>query len=546
MATFVADEEVRTEPDVTSATMIKDTSLLAEHSTGFNRTVVLYTTLASAGETELLELLNNARAIAQSSVRQETIFAIAGRFTAIDPRRAMEVVNELPIAERDPFLAAIITEWSVTDLDSAVEAITHLERDLRLTALESIVKVRDDLPAAALRAIARKLGHPEYFAYLASHSKSTELADNPIAAWSVIVQDGLDDKSQFESLILVAEAAIEQQGLDALFRLREPFADEIDYNEKYFPRIKIFRQVVDALVKNDPRKTWAYIESGSSQLLNETVGQTNLRNQDVTSQRDRAFMTDTVQQLLLKSWAIMDPVMVIDRIEQIPFHLQPLACERALAELARTEPERAIEIIPTLKHLGAAKTGTLDRIIENWAADDPSKALDWILSSIHVEQDSREELIKSALYELVLKDPKQAMRAAAAEPNSARLEAFVLTELARFNLDTAFELLSKVSEPARYISTIWLAREAIKQGDTDRALELVLQFEESSNEEVNWFMFFLDWSSENPVQLFERLDDFPPELRYEGAHALDYNSEPELTQEQLDYVRTIYKRRTYE
>lgn len=543
---LVADEEASVRVKTSSTDMKKDIPLLVEHSIAFNRTVDLYIALANAGEKELLDLLSYSRDIEHSSVKNETLFAIAGRLTVIDPQKAMDVAVELPVTERDPFVKAIITEWSVTDLDSVVDATASLDRDLRLTVLETIASVRDDLPSQELQAIASELGHPEYVAHLESSSTAIELANDVSTAWRVLVEDGLDDELQLQDMILVAEAAIEQQGLDALFRLREPFADVIDYNEEYFPRIKAFRLVTEALVRNNPQDTWAYIENGSPQLLDEVSDHTNLQAQSEISPRDRAFMTDTVQQLLLKSWAAMDPATVLDRMEQIPFHLQPLACELALAELARTEAERAIELIPALKHLGAAKSSTLRQIVANWAKNNPSEALDWVITTEHTEQDSREDLIRISLYELVLEDPERAMKIAAAEPDSARLEAFVLSELARSDLDAAFEMLPKVSDPARRTSTHWLADRAIEQGEVDRALELFLEYEESSKEEVSWFSFFLDWCRANPVQLFERLDDFPPKLRYEAAHALDYYSEPELTQEQLDYVGTIYKRPTYE
>ncbi|MYD45949.1 MAG: hypothetical protein F4W92_06325 [Gammaproteobacteria bacterium] len=537
---LVSDEDTSVRAEVNSTGMKKNIPLLSEHSNAFNRTVDLYTNLASAGEKELLELLNDSRDIAHSSVKKETLFAIAGRFTEIDPERAVEVAIELRVTERDPFLQAVITEWSVTDLDSVVKTAANFDRDLRLTILETIANVRDDLPSKTLHEIASELGHSGYLTHLESSTQAIEIADDPNAAWRVLVQDGLDDELQLEELILMAEAAIEQQGLDALFRLREPFADEIDYNEEYFPRIKIFRLVTEALVKNNPQDTWAYIENGSPQLFDEASDHTNIEDQSEISQRDRAFMTDTVQQLLLKSWAAMDPATVIDRMEQIPFHLQPLACERALAELARTEAERVIDLIPSLTHLGSAKSSTLRLIVEKWATDDPSGALDWVMSSEHVEQDSREDLIRISLYELVLEDPKHALEVAAAEPDSARLEAFVIDELALADLDRAIELLSSVSKPARHLSTIWVADQAIEQGEVDRAMELMRQLEESSEEEVRWGSLIRTWSRANPVQLFERLDELPQELRVEAARELGSRWTPELTQEQVDYVRTLY------
>ena len=84
-------------------------------------------------------------------------------------------------------------------------------------------------------------------------------------------------------------------------------------------------------------------------------------------------MTDVVQQLLIQSWAVVDPAAVIDKIEQVPYHLQPLACEQALGELARTDPERSIALIQTLKHLGAGKHRALRGVVKKWSETRPKR-----------------------------------------------------------------------------------------------------------------------------------------------------------------------------
>ena len=201
-------------------------------------------------------------------------------------------------------------------------------------------------------------------------------------------------------------------------------------------------------------------------------------------------MTNVVQRLLLESWAIVDPASVIDRIEQLPHHLQSLACEQALPELARTEPERTVELVQTLKNLGAGQSRTLRLIGTQWSSVDPSSAIEWVLSSPDIESESLEDVLKPALYSLVIENPIRALEIAAQQPNSSRLEAFVISELALSDLDKAIELLPSVSQPARHLSTLWVADNAIELGDVDRALELVIKLEESSEEKIYWSSFF--------------------------------------------------------
>lgn len=527
------------------SSVVSDESIqiLADYGDPFNRNVVLYTNLLSAEETELYRLLDDARNIEHISVRRETLFAIAGRLADINPNAALRVAIERDATERVPLIEGIISEWSVKDLDSAIEATKTLDRDLRLAVLKTIAKVRDDLSTVNLRAIARALGHPDHEAHMENESEISKLGGDPIAAWRILVNDGLDNASQLDNLIVVAEMAIEQMGLDALFHLRASFASDIEYNEMYFRTNGLFGEVVDALVSNHAQSTWEYIQSGFSEAVHQRT-QSEQSEFTSVSERNHAFMTDVVQQLLLKSWAVVDPKTVIDRIEQVPYHLQPLACERALGELAKTEPERAVELIPILKRLGSGKPSTIYRIIEQWSLTDSSNALTWVQSSPEVEEDSRKDLVRLVLYSLVLQDPIKALEVASAQTNFTRLEALVIRELALNDLDTAIELLPNVSRTARRLSTLWAADIAIEQGEVDQALKLVQAFDESSDEEVSWFTFFLTWSDENPIQLFERLDDFPPKLKYAAAHALDYYSKPELTEEQLEYVRTISKQPT--
>ena len=84
------------------------------------------------------------------------------------------------------------------------------------------------------------------------------------------------------------------------------------------------------LIRNDPQGTWKYIQSGYPAKPSQSVEKTGIQADDGHSLRERAYMTDVVQELLLRVWAAWDPVAVFDRIDQIPRHLQAVASERAI------------------------------------------------------------------------------------------------------------------------------------------------------------------------------------------------------------------------
>ena len=112
------------------------------------------------------------------------------------------------------------------------------------------------------------------------------------------------------------------------------------------------------------------------------------------------------------------------------------------------------------------------------------------------------------------------MKIAAAESKSSRLEVFVINELAKQDLNTAVELLPNVTESQRITAIDWVADTAIEQGAVDLALELFTQLEEFSEEEVDWYWFFVTWSRAHPVQLYERMDDLPANMRFDAGTCL--------------------------
>ena len=502
----------------------------------FERIVALYETLDSARVEDLRDLLKDSRDIEQASDKSHRQVAIASRFASLNPDKALKAAFEFPTSDRLPLLEGIFAEWSESDLTSATKAAASLDQRYRTTALRSITAMRDDLGVHKIRSIARELGHAGYANDIENDSLLVEFADNPRKVWHYLTHDGIENSSQLDILTQVAEAAVEIEGLDVLFHLHAPFS-----RVRFVDEILVLDAVVTALVKNDAEVTWMYVQSGSSKTPVHSGEPTDITETNARSQWDRAYMTNVVQELLLKSWSAWNPTFVLERLEQIPRQLQSLACEHALEALVAIEPERAVELMQTLKHLGTDRDRVVARFVRQWSTADPSAALAWVQSVRSIEDQSRQDLLMYVLSSLALEDPKLALEIAGREPNPSQIEHWIIYELAQTDVETAIEVLPLVSQKGRYYANAGVAEQLIENGDVDRAVAIRKQYEEDSGESVNWFMFFLDWAIENPIQLFERLDDLPPTLRFEGAHALDYRHLPELTQEQKDTVQAIYE-----
>lgn len=531
-------------PDEDSNTAI---SLLGDHANVFDQNLALYETLARANTDDLSKLLEDSQDTVLTSVRDETLFAIASRFVEIDPQEALAKANDLEQHERDSFLTGIFSEWCVSNLDEAVAAASKLNRLERLVALAAILNVRDDLTTAQLNEIAGELGHPDYASHFESQSKTIEFADDPITAWKVLVDDGLDNFSQIDTLVLVAEALVEKRGYDALFHLYEP----LDVKIRVLGVNHYFETVLHELVKIDPDNAWKYLQHGSTQTFDLSKAKSQAQDQITVSEREKAYMTDKVQHLLMYIWAEFHPDTVLASIDQIPRQLQPLACERALTALVTTDSERTVELIQTLSPYGASSKDALLKIFGRWSATDPSSALDWVLSATETDKVPSSEadmvayikgfVMRTVLVSFGLVDPERALKVASRQDDSESFQRSIMHELASVDVDSALRLLPSLRQSVKKYATEAAAEALVLAGEVERAMELLHQHEESSKEEVSWYWFFYSWADDyNAIDLFERLDKFEPRLRTAAARALGYVDLPGFTQEQLDYTRSIY------
>ncbi len=358
--------------------------------------------------------------------------------------------------------------------------------------------------------------------------------------------DGLDDFSQLDTLVLVAETLIEEQGLDTFFQLHEPF----DVGFRIVGHTYIFDVVLRELVKNDPKNTWEYIHSGSTRIRDQLEEKDGSQDQNTVSPREQAYMADRVQHLLIRSWAEVFPETVLAEIAQIPHKLQPDACEHALTALVATDPERTIELIQSLAPYGARNDATLQEVVRRWSALDPSAALDWVLSAPEIDNvatsnpgrwpSNKLDIMRTAFGALGREDPKRALRLAKLQEDGEYLEGWIMGELAASNIESAIEILPLVSPSSRTSATETVAEALAESGEVERGMEILHQYEDSSGQEVSWYWFFRSWRDYNAVDLFDRMDSFEPKLRTAAARALRYRPIDGFTQEQLDYIRSIY------
>lgn len=156
----------------------------SEGSSDFARRADLYALLARSTTEELLEFLQQSENISKNSLLRSTQEAIFQRIASLDPPLAIQKMLEYPKSRRAELVLGAFREWSVADLDSAIEGARSLDRFTRIRALETILAYRDDLPNDDLVEIAQQVENARFAFQALSEFDAETLIDQPAEAWN--------------------------------------------------------------------------------------------------------------------------------------------------------------------------------------------------------------------------------------------------------------------------------------------------------------------------------------------------------------------------
>ena len=122
----------------------------------FQRTLAIHELVGNADEETLLQHWEETTRL-PPGLREEVQIVVVQRLATLDPKAAWDIVSDYRSVEQPALVTATFREWSVKNLNEAIEYARTLDLETRNTAVASMVLSREDLSAEQRRELARQL-----------------------------------------------------------------------------------------------------------------------------------------------------------------------------------------------------------------------------------------------------------------------------------------------------------------------------------------------------------------------------------------------------
>lgn len=534
---------------------VSDLEDLARFRSHFERTVALNELLQHATVDSLQANLEHSKNIKSSDLRESTQQAIFQRLATLDPKEALAQIEEMPIETRQLLIQTIFQEWSLANLDQAIEQASQLGSTIKLIALKGILVSMEHLTQEERRTIARLLGNEWLAIQEIENGNGTVLFEDPEREWSAFVKNHENDiqrlnNAQSKMLVFIASAWIARDGIGVFEIIRESFPPQ-------HPLLETISSVINELVQRNPQVAlematnvegigFQQREKLTGEVLTQWAETAPQEALDALNQIDGRYLKRQFQTLVLEIWASTDAHTLLGLIESLPADLQVVAKEKALIAIAQTTPTDALELLEDIpdRH---RRNNVAETIAIHWAKQDVFGALNWIEGDERLAS-VQDHLTKKVFTELSRTDPQLAFDTALMYPpdsDDRGMEVYVLQTLAfGGDLDRAISLLPQTRKGETrthayesVINSLLLVEEdSMRSKD---AVDLFLQaVKVDSIEDIGFMLMNVSWKA--PLILFDSLDDLPSEelMRQVASSLLVHNeSNGMFTEDQLAELR---------
>ena len=530
---------------------VSDLEDLVRFKSHFERAVVLNELLQDATVGTLQTHLEQSKSISSTHLRESTQQAILQRLATLNPKVALEQIEEMPIETRQLPIQTVFQEWSLANLDQAIERASQLDSTSKLIALEGILVSTDYMTQKERRAIARRLGNEWLVIEKIEKKTGSELFEDPESEWNAFLKNNENNlqslsDAQSKMLVFISSAWIEREGVEVFERMRESFPAQYPLSElissvvnELFPHAPGAALALAANVEGIGRRQREMLTGEVLTLWAENAPQEALEAVSLINGR---YIRRQLQAIVLETWAATDAYTLFSLIESLPTDMQDVATEKTLIALAKTTPTDAVELLNDIpdrhSHIKVAES-----IAIHWAKQDVFGALNWIESDERLAS-VQEHLMEKVFTELAQTDPQLAFDTALTYPpdsDDRGMEVAVLRRLAfAGDLDRAISLLPQTRTGATrthayesIINSLLLVEEDSMR--TQDAVDLFIQATKTESvNDIEFMLMNVAWKA--PLLLFESVNDLPSEeLMRKVARSLLVHNETNgmFTEDQL-------------
>ncbi|MCY4094576.1 MAG: hypothetical protein OXG05_05535 [Gammaproteobacteria bacterium] len=520
----------------------------------FDRSASLYLLLARANKGDIHRYISESFSISSSKQRSSALSIIFGRYAALDPYEALDQVqihDQLTSADRYFLIRSIFSEWAVSDLEAAVEAINTVPESYQGHAATAVIQRTDALPTDQRIQLAQDMGLGEqWVANTVSAIRSEAAKVDPRLAFYDRIRASAYTQQSMSELYTIARHWVELEGAEVLPEIY----DSIDNRN-------MKRSLLHSLI-------WTAILTGNAapievmHVVSEFPNRQDAKESmeqlfETWSQRDPKqsfehsfefgdqFINREFRKRLLLRWAARDAEGLLTEASFLPRDYQDVAVVSALGRMSTTSPEEAVEIARSLDR-PELKRHARDEIVKHWSYRNARDALDWLVNDGFNIDDQNETSIFTQTLSVYLNQDFESAEEFVSDYQGVLKDQFIETvarHLVEIDVEQAIDYLPNVNKDHRNSLRLDIGRQLVEV-DPLKALSFGKTVEQSKRD--HYYDTVLEaWSQNNFFALHENLQRVPAEYRkYAAEDILSANEgENALSEREIQKLEEIAPRK---
>ena len=452
---------------------------ILQSSLDFERPLILNSLLADTDAQALGVLLDQSKDLNESRFKRELQTGLIRLLASTDPGIAIERISALQDTSKEQLIAAVFEEWSLANLEEAVEFAQGMEKSDQAAALEGIFWSRIDLSQRQIVKIGQRMATTDDVERVVVLRLTEVAAHDPENLWYLLVDSyGSDVNSlsdgQLQSLVHVASSLFDRSGLQAV----QAISSSLGKSES---RIAVLGELFAGIARNDPKGAFDLVMqvNGLDREVIERVMQVWAGTAPLNALAAATESSDArgwLQRVAIDEWASTNPISLFQSMDKLPTLMRAWARNQALYSMAETAPDSAIDLLAEIDDDGLRRSVS-QRLANHWPEQDLSAAFDWSMSNEKITREMRAEMQQAILGRMARIDPEVALKLALDQEISDTepgLEANVISGVAEVSVDSALDMLEKARNQAtreKAYSSIGSA--LVRKGRYLEAIELV-------------------------------------------------------------------------
>lgn len=531
VSSHVDDAIVNTAPEAGANTLILVVNQIEEifkQVQSVERLAALYQVISQLDNRTLKDLLSHSADLqwdVSSQNQSELQTAVIERLATMNLQDAIEFVSNREDGrfETSPSLISTIVEAITLSSEGTASGFTPIGDVSRTLAYRLIAKNHTHIPFKRRRELATQIDLATNFIRLYLESLDTATLDDSQLIGRADRDDVLSIFSDIDHLIEILKQWYSSRGVELLDDMRMTLGNH-DVEEV------ITSIVLEQIATKEPTRALEYILTKLSTETQLLAAEEVIREW-ATMDPSGAFtavndlqdghLKKQLQYSVVYSWAITDPIYVLENLSSFPLHTQIDGASNAIGSLGANSPDRAVAWLRQISDLNMLRAAA-NTLLSVWSRTDLNAVQKWVFEE-PVIASIRTDLFEPLAYRMVASDPLGALALARKHPlatGQVGVEATIFHEIALQDIEVALNLLPNVRAGQKKFAYGAVGSAYVKNREFQKAVDLGLQLDASAHGNYYQYISYI-WVNTDADRLYETLPELPnEEARSKAAYAL--------------------------